>query len=185
MMGLRRAGGLSTLLAVLLMIPVGCTFEQRGNGDEVPADAEEVVFAEGEAELPEVRRPGPTGTVRAFREAVAVGDLSLALALLDRQAFLVDDLIGDPELAGSRGEALLELRSRLAEGVTLEEESSRVNRAGDGAVVMTRLVIGVSQGSPEVLSTLDGRHLTETAVLILTEEGWRIGHFHRSLLPES
>ncbi len=174
--------GPGTLLPGLLLlgILVGCTFEQRGNGDDPP-----LVMEEGEEAIVAPQRPGPTATVRAFRDAVAVGDLSLALALLDRQAFLVDDLVGDPELAGSRGEALLELRSRLAEGMILHEESSRVNRAGEGAVVMTRLRIAVSEDSPEALSTMDGRHLTETAVLILTEEGWRIGHFHRSLLPES
>lgn len=149
-----------------------------------PAEGDTLVLDGPEAGV-EFPRPGPTATVRAFREAVSVGDLSLALSLLDRQAFLVDDLVGDPESAGTRGEALLELRSRLAAGVTLHEENSRVNYSEQGAVVLTRLRIEAANGATEEALEMEGRALTETAVLILTEEGWRIAHFHRSLLPGS
>ena len=172
------------LAGVLLITPLwGCTFEQRGNGDDAPPAGTEALTES--AEIAEPRRPGPTATVRAFRDAVAVGDLSLALALLDREAFFVDDLVGDPDAAGSRGEALLELRARLAEGMSLQEEASRVNFSGDGAVVLTRLRLEVLPEMDESIQAMDGRILTETAVLVMTEEGWRIGHFHRSLLPES
>ncbi|TVR64040.1 MAG: DUF4440 domain-containing protein [Gemmatimonadales bacterium] len=168
---------------VLLALLMGCTFEQRGNGDDMPTSVPEAL-TESDATV-EPRLPGPTATVRAFRDAVAVGDLALALAFLDRQAFFVDDLVGDPDVAGSRGEALLELRARLAEGLSLQEESSRVNLSGDGAVVLSRLRLEVSEDAHELTRSLHGRVLTETVVLVVTEEGWRIGHFHRSLLAES
>jgi len=123
--------------------------------------------------------------LRTFREAMSVGDLSLALALVDREASLVDQLVGDPDRFASRGEVLLELRARLAEGLTMREDSTEVSVTDGSAVIVSRLGLEVEEDAPESTQALSGRSLHETVVLILTAEGWRIRHLHRSILPEA
>jgi hypothetical protein len=175
---------LRPLILMTALIPMACTFEHRENGED-PGEGPVAVDTGQVLEDPPEADPtrGALHTLRAFREAMAVGDLSLALALLDREATLLDDLVGDPALAGSRGEALLELRARLAEGIRLEEDSTRVSFPGDVAVVITRLHLQVQEDAPEVWQERAGSHLHETVVLVPTEEGWRIRHLHRSILP--
>lgn len=121
--------------------------------------------------------------LRTFRQAMAVGDLSLALALVDREAVLVDDLVGDPAGHGSRGEVLLELRARLAEGLAIREDSAAVSLPEGVAIVVSRLSVEVGEDAPQRLQALDGHSLHETVILVPTAEGWRIRHLHRSLLP--
>ncbi len=124
--------------------------------------------------------------LRTFREAMALGDLSLALALVDRDATLVDDLVGAAAADASRGEVLLELRSVLAQGLEVEEQSQRVSLPGGVAVVVSQLVLRVvDPEAPDPVQEMDGRRLHETVVLVPTDDGWRLRHLHRSLVPES
>lgn len=179
-----QSGWLRFPIALVLILLGACTFEHRENGEEAedpPAVVEPHEAPEDSLEVDPAQ--GALHTLRAFREAMAVGDLSLALALLDREASLLDDLVGDPELAGSRGEVLLELRARLAEGMQLEEVSTQVSFSGEAAVVITRLRLEVAEEAPQEWRDRDGSTLHETALLTPTEEGWRIRHLHRSILP--
>jgi hypothetical protein len=122
-------------------------------------------------------------TVRLFRESVAVGDLSLALALLDRDASLVEVIPGESSEQVTRGELLLELRRRHAEGLHLELLESRITLPAEGvALVLSRLA--VLQSGPDGYGEEVGR-VDETVVLLVTPDGWRIRHLHRSLRPEA
>jgi hypothetical protein len=81
------------LLAAVVPVLAGCTIERRADPNEVPVD-----LALGEVDtLGFPAAPPDPGasvevTLEIFREAVRVGDLGLALQLLDPQAVLVDDL---------------------------------------------------------------------------------------------
>lgn len=177
----RRAFGILGVL--LLLLPVACTFEQRANGEAPEEEEPPAPEVEGEASGPDTLGPteGPLQTLRAFREAMAVGDLSLALALLDREASLMDEVAGEVGIAASRGEVLLELRARLAEGLDLSETSTHLSFPGGVALAVSTLRIHVADDVPEELEALDGRELRETVLLVATAEGWRIRHLHRSL----
>lgn len=146
-------------------------------------------------------------TLEVFREATRVGDLSLALQLLDTRATLLDDLVtlegGPAHLPETPGELLLELRRRHAAGLGIVVEKTDLRWADDAAVVSSTLVLtqriegagpggaaegnpgdtlpaGASPPPPVPVDTL-GR-ARETAVLRPTREGWRILHLHRSLV---
>jgi hypothetical protein len=137
-----------------------------------------------EAQLPAMDSgQAALSALRAFREAMAVGDLSLALSLVDREASLVDALAGDPEAFATRGEVLLELRARLAEGMRIREDSTRISLPNGVAVVESRLSIEVEEDAPDRVHALSGRSVHEIVVLVPTPDGWRIRHLHRSVLP--
>ena len=126
-------------------------------------------------------------TVRAFQDAVFVGDLSLALTLLDPSATLVDPLVGDAAQDATRGELVLELRRRYATGVRLEGLSVEVTLLGGGTAPpdATALVISelaMLQERDDGIGEQVGR-VHETALLVSTPEGWRIRHLHRSSAP--
>jgi len=180
---IRERGELGILGLLLLLVPVACTFEQRPNGDEPEEEDPSAHQVEGEIPDPDTFGPteGPLQTLRAFREAMAVGDLSLALALLDRDASLMDEVAGEVGTSASRGEVLLELRARLAEGLDLSETSTRLSFPGGVALVVSTLHIQVADDAPEALAGLADRELRETVLLVPTAEGWRIRHLHRSL----
>lgn len=126
-------------------------------------------------------------TVRMFRESVAAGDLSLALALLDPQATLVDPLVGDAAAEATRGELVLELRRRYASGVRLEALATEITVFGGGLSPLEAAALVVSdlamlQERDDGIGEQIGR-VHETAILASTPEGWRIRHLHRSSAP--
>jgi len=122
--------------------------------------------------------------VRTQREAVARGDLALGLALLHPDATLVDALLSGADPGATRGELLLELRGLLGRGFRLEEESVDVTVTGETALVVSTLRLeGEVDAIGEWLDRV-GRVVHESTVLVLTPEGWRIRHMHRSLAPE-
>jgi hypothetical protein len=179
----RRSG---RLLPVLLLAAGACLFERRpdpespslldsGLDPELPAEARPPDPADAAAHLTEV-----------FRDAVRIGDLSLALGLLDRNATLRDELagaavVGDPE-GVTRGELLLEIRRMYEEGIRLHPTRVAVDVLGETAVVTTELEV-LRRVEPEgELAVQEGR-AWETAVLVATPEGWRIRHLHRSFHP--
>jgi ketosteroid isomerase-like protein len=171
------AGGL--VLAALFPVLVGsCTFEHRpdpraenaGDGDPLEARQDELP-ARG-------LDRSPVGVVRVFREAVVRGDLSLALSLLDREATLVDELAGAQSESATRGELLMELRRRHAEGLILRVLDIDVSQAGETALVLTRLALMEEGG--DGIGVEVGRAY-ETVVLVPSDQGWRIRHVHRSL----
>lgn len=165
------SGGGAVLFALLLFQP-GCTFEQRGDLDEDPA-------AGTTADPGDWQRIQPPATVaRVFREAVVIGDLSLALSLLHRQATLVDELAGTDEELATRGELLMELRRRHVDGLVLEALDTQVEVTGETALVLTRLAL-IDRGEDGI--GLEVGRAYETALLVATEEGWRIRHLHRSV----
>ena len=177
-------------LAAMVGTAGACTFEKRAENaaEAVVAETESAEVREAERVVAPALPPeeAALGALRTFREAMAVGDLSLALALVDRDATLVDDLVGAAAADASRGEVLLELRSVLAQGLELEEESQRVSFLGGVAVVVSRLVLRVADPeAPGPVQEMDGRQLHETVVLVPTDDGWRLRHLHRSLVPES
>jgi len=180
-------GGGVLLMVIVLLVAGACTFEKRAENateeETVEVEGEEIREAE-EVVLPAAPEEAALGTLRAFQEAMAVGDLSLALALVDRDATLVDDLVPDAAEAASRGEVLLELRSVLAQGLAVEEESRDVSFPGGIAVVVSSLVLRASdEEAPDSVREMDGRRLHETAILVSTDDGWRIRHLHRSFVP--
>lgn len=169
----------------------GCTLERRADPEALPG-----VDAEMEEDL-EVLDPDPVPadpaesvrvTLEVFREAVRVGDISLALQLLDADAVLLDDLVLDAadesDPPGTRGELLLALRRRHAEGLGLQLLDSELRWSDDTAVLSTRLLLLDRSGGPEVEPDSLGL-ARETAVLRPTPEGWRILHLHRSVIPGS
>jgi hypothetical protein len=164
------------LAAVLLLSLAGCTFEERGNGNaSAPSGAE---APEGEARDGRVDPAAAAlDVVRTFREATAVGDLSLALALTDRDATFADELAGRLDPGHTRGELLLELRRRLAREGGLREEASEVILGEGLAVVVSRLELG---GHADFEGGTGGT-IHETVVLVPVAEGWRIRHLHRSV----
>lgn len=123
-------------------------------------------------------------TLRVFRESVEIGDLSLALALLDREVEIVDHLVGSPFSGGgtlSRGEALLELRRLHSEGLVLEEMGSELVLRQDAALIHARLVVLQRDEATGVAREVTRGH--ETVLMVPSPEGWRIRLLHRSLDP--
>jgi hypothetical protein len=167
----------------------GCTLERRADPEASPGvdvEREEVL----EARVPDPVPADPAESVRitleVFREAVRVGDISLALQLLDAEAVLLDDLVveaaGEADPPGTRGELLLALRRRHAEGLGLQPLDSDLRWSDDTAVLSTRLLLLDRSAGPEVEPDSLG-WARETAVLRPTPEGWRILHLHRSVVP--
>ncbi len=181
------------LPVVLVLAATGCTLERRGNGDA--AVAEPATVLDGERLEPPAPQQDPAESARVtlevFREAVRVGDLSLALSLIDPRAVLLDDLsapaeAGPADPMPTRGELLLELRRRHAGGLLLRVDGSELRWLDDHALLMTRIVLlhrsTVPDQEPDSVGVA-----RETALLRPTPEGWRIVHLHRSLgaLPEA
>ncbi len=179
------------LLAATAAVLAGCTLERRADPNGIPLDTPGLDEVDT-LDFP-TTPPDPTAsievTLEIFREAVRVGDLGLALQLLDPQAILIDDLAtgvagGAERVAtpATRGELLLELRRRHAAGLLLDPEESELVWVDDVAVVTTRLLLLARSPDPDADPVRTGE-ARETAVLRPTPEGWRIVHLHRSLVP--
>lgn len=176
----RAARRRSLVLLVALGLPLACTFERRpavegeaGSGDLVLSGGISSGLDEGAA----------LETVRLFREAVALGDLSLALVLLDREATLVDELVGEASEARTRGELLLALRRRHAGGLSFESRGDPlVASSGEGVLVGSHLTVFQADagGEPALFGTL-----YESVLLVPNPDAWRIRHLHRSFVPEA
>lgn len=159
---------------------MGCTFEPRaGSDDPITETVDEVEPSEGS--VVEVSSGAALRTAEIFRSAVAAGDLSRALALVDRDATLVDGIVGEAAEAATRGELLLELRRRHSEGMNLEVVTSTVDLlSSEIALVVSRLAL--LQVGPDGIGEEVGR-VHETVLMTLQAEGWRIVRVHRSLAP--
>jgi hypothetical protein len=192
---LERAGFLPILL--LLLASLSCTLERRGDADLdggglVPADTFQ---AENEGDFspvggerpPELdlpsASPGETvlTTLEVFRESVRVGDLSLALSLLHRDAVIADDLADETGTPTTRGEILMELRRRHAEGLRLRLVEDAVQEIDGAYLVVSRWDILHDSGTDEEPDVRG--QARESAVLRPSAEGWRIALLHRSRIP--
>lgn len=182
--------GVGTLTGLLFagLFLGSCTFEHRGSGnDDEEVSGPAYDSADERGALPAVPADPESAVldvVRTFREATARGDLSLALSLMSRDAFMTDALVGGGVAEQSRGEMLLELRALMAEGFSLSEGSVRVHFPGAVAVAFAGLTLEAEAEEPAGrLSDFVGRAVYETVVLVSTEQGWRIQHLHRSVAP--
>lgn len=171
----RRSLGPTLLVGALATALLGaaCTFEHRADMEEAEASPGSVALV-GNGD----RGLSPGAVARLFREAVFVGDLSLALSLLDRQATLVDELAGTDEETMTRGELLLELRRRHVAGLGLEVLETRVEPATESTLVLSRLAL-LERGDDGI--GVEVGRAYETLVMVRTDEGWRIRHLHRSV----
>ena len=177
-MGFLLAGG----------ILAGCTLERRAGPDTSLDTGAEMEEDFGVLDQPVPADPAESVriTLEVFREAVRVGDISLALQLLDAEAVLLDDLVLDAadefDLPGTRGELLLALRRRHAAGLGLEPLDAELRWSDNTAVLSTRLLLldrsAGLEAEPDTLGVA-----RETAVLRPSPEGWRILHLHRSMIP--
>ncbi|MSR22378.1 MAG: hypothetical protein EXR92_02365 [Gemmatimonadetes bacterium] len=177
--GRRRAG--KWLLGLLLLWGAqACSFERRAEPDAEPAEGNGGLPSPS-AELPGAEtRVAPLETVELFRASVAIGDISLALALLDREATLVDELVGEASEAQTRGELLLELRRQHASGLVFEPlEAPTVVTLSESALVITHFA-AVREGEGGARQEVG--QVYETVFLLASPDGWRIRHMHRSLL---
>lgn len=174
-----------TVAVLSLLLLLGCSFERRPNGDE---------DVEGSLARDQPALPGASldpaasalQTIRVFRESVEIGDLSLALALLDREVEIVDHLVANaPRSVGtlSRGEALLELRRLHSEGLVLEELGSELVLRQDAALIHARIAVLHRNEETGVAREVTRGH--ETILMVPSTEGWRIRLLHRSLDPPS
>ena len=93
----------------------------------------------------------------------------------------MDPLVGQATEAASRGEFLLELRSRHAEGLAYEMLNQDVLFTGDDAALVVSLLSVLREGEGESAEEI-GRVL-ETVMLLRSPEGWKIRHLHRSSVP--
>lgn len=174
------------VLFVLLMGTMGCVFERRPD----PEGLEEATAAREAEALGEDAVADPADAaaalVEVFREAVRVGDLSLALNVIHRDAVLLDELVGDASVgasgASTRGELLLAVRRLHQEGLRIHPSEVEVSLLEDAAVVTTYLDILRPVEEGQELAVQEGR-AWETIVLVATPEGWRIRHLHRSFRP--
>lgn len=166
---------------LLYLCVLGCSFERRPEAqeDEVTVDvgADEDV---GAPVPPENGARAAADVVHLFRESIAMGDLSLALGLLHGEAELVDGLIGEGNEELTRGELLLEVRRRVADHVHLEAVETDVALQGEASALVTSLLV-MREVTPEGPGEVVGR-LYESALLLPSDEGWRIRHLHRSFL---
>jgi len=173
--------GVGLGISTILLVPVvsTCTFEPRDRADS-PA-IEESRETSTVAPPLELTEDAALQTIQHFRSSIAVGDLSRALALLDGDATLVDALAGEASEAATRGELLLELRRRHAEGISLDPVSTRVALlTGDAALLVSRLEV-LETDADGVVSSVG--YLHETVLLVGSSGGWRIRDLHRSFLP--
>jgi hypothetical protein len=166
---------------LLLVASSSCTFERRVELDPDGSSEEEAPQTPGV----EVRMGDPgaaaVDAVRLFRESVELGDLSLALALLDREATVVDELVGEAREAATRGELLLELRRRHAAGLSFEPlEAPTTIALAEAALVVSRLTLVQED---EDGARVEAGRVSETVFLTASADGWRIRHLHRSLAP--
>ncbi|CAN5797475.1 hypothetical protein BH23GEM11_BH23GEM11_13210 [soil metagenome] len=188
-----RIAGVFAALAVLTSTTLaGCTLERRADPDAVP-DADTVEVLGGSPLDPPTVAANPSASVRVtmevFREATRVGDVSLALQLLDSRALLMDDLVLESEgrvsdLPATRGEHLLELRRRHAAGLFFEVLDSDLRWLDETAVLTTRLLLLMRSRELDAAPDTVGVAL-ESAFLRPSPEGWRIVHMHRSVAPGS
>jgi hypothetical protein len=165
---------------VVLGLPLACTFERRPAVEGEAGSTGELVRSGGISDG--LDEGAALETVRLFREAVALGDLSLALVLLDREATLVDELVGEASEARTRGELLLALRRRHAAGLSFESRGDPlVASSGEGLLVGSHLTVFQAEagGDPALFGTL-----YESVLLVPGPGAWRIRHLHRSFVPE-
>ncbi|TVP55961.1 MAG: hypothetical protein EA351_09090 [Gemmatimonadales bacterium] len=187
----RRGGPLERLLIATVPVLVAtsfgaCTLEQRFDPEleSVEVVGDDTLDVEG-VEAPGL--PGPpsvtpeeavTTTLEVFREAVRVGDLSLALSLFHRDALLIDDLATGVSPQATRGETLIDVRRRYAEGLRLRSEVLEVREIEGSFLVSSRSVVVDAEGDPGPEG--ERSYLQESALLVPSAEGWRIALFHRS-----
>lgn len=174
------------VLAFLLAIWAGCTFEPRPNGD--PQDGDSVgdgisgedADGSGSLQVPTSLMDSVLWISRGFHEGMAHGDLSEALALLHRDVELVYGPPGSLRSTLSPGERLLqELRWRQEGERTFEVEERSITVL-DGSVVV-REVLVMAEG-PDARVTLTG---VQTLILVPGEGGWEIRWLHRTLDPST
>jgi hypothetical protein len=170
---------MAALLACLAMY--GCTVEPRDGGVEVPSEVAEFPETEPARASEEDLATSALRTADMFRSLVAAGDLSRALVLVDRDATLVDPLAGEAAEAATRGELVVDLRRRHAEGMSLEVMDTQVYLLAEGvAVIITQLAM--LEADADGIGEETGR-VHETLILEAQAEGWRILRLHRSLVP--
>jgi hypothetical protein len=188
----RLAGALAASAFLTSTTLVGCTLERRADPDAVP-EVDTVAILGGSPLDPPPVPTDPSESVRVtmevFREATRVGDVSLALQLLDTRALLMDDLVLESgervsDLPATRGEHLLELRRRHAAGLSFEILESDLRWVEESALLTTRLLLLMRPTEPDVAPDTVGIAL-ESAFLRPSPEGWRIVHMHRSVAPGS
>ena len=174
------------LVAGLLVLPAGCVFERRPDPDrffEVERPPETELAEEAWREDPEA---AAYSLAEVFREAVRVGDLSLALSLLHREAILLDELVGEATASAAgpltRGELLLAVRRMHQDGLRLYVAEVEVTLLDDVALVNSYMDLLRPVEEGRELAVQEGR-VWETLVLVATPEGWRIRHLHRSVRP--
>lgn len=178
-----RWGVLATAGALAVMS--ACTLEERPDRPaerEDPSEEPDVGLAAELSEDPADATAADSvrAVASAFRDALEMGDLSSALQLVDRDAVVFDRMGGDPPEGASTGEVLLrEIRLRR-DGLNLEPLDSQLTFHGDVAVEVTRAEPSWEGGEDRA-----GIHgpVLETMVLVRTEDGWRLGHLHRSAAP--
>jgi ketosteroid isomerase-like protein len=174
------------LVAGLLVLVGGCVFERRPDPDRMQ-EVERAPDAKASDASPwEDPEAAAASLAEVFREAVRLGDLSLALGLLHRDAVLLDELVGDLPTGAAgpltRGELLLAVRRIHQDGVSLRPAQVEVTLLDDVALVTSYLDLMRSMEEGGDLAVQEGR-VWESMVLVATPEGWRIRHLHRSLRP--
>ncbi len=179
----RAAVGFQLLVCLLLSSISACTFERSDPEADRDGPPLGIALAGPEPQESLADRIDLVLTaVESFRESVATGDLSVSLSQLDSGATLVDPLVGRATETASRGELLLELRRRHAEGLVYEPVETEVVIDGDGSALVLTLLSMLREGES---GAWDEEALVfETAYLVRGDEGWRILHLHRSQLPE-
>lgn len=172
--------GFIAFLLVFALLGMSCSFERRPEPQDEELIHDEMSDTVSTASAPTGPAVAALHTVELFRESVATGDLSLALGLLDREATLVDALVGEVSDSGTRGEFLLELRGRLAGGILVRPIDTEVTFLGrEGALATSMLsVVSVDEDGEKREVT----RLYESVLLVVSSDGWRIRHFHRSVL---
>lgn len=178
----RRMPGV--VLAFLLAIWAGCTFEPRPNGDPQDGGSLSVgMSGEGEAADSSSSEQEPATVMdsllwisRGFHEGMAHGDLSEALALLHRDVELVYGPPGSLTSTLSPGERLLqELRWRQEGERRFQVQERFITLLTESAVVKEVLLMEEGLESP---ATVTG---VQTLILVPGEGGWEIRWLHRTL----
>jgi hypothetical protein len=181
----------SVLLRPLVVVPglliflPACTLERR---DVPPPTVAERLESIGE---PVDEAIVVHQTLAVFRDALQEGDVSQALRLLDRDAFLLDDLV-DRDTGGglgfgeNRGLQLLALRRVHEAGLVLSLIDAELVWLESAAIVTSLLRVASREAEdPEVTRppAIVPGWVRESAVVTQTPDGWRILHLHRSRLP--
>jgi ketosteroid isomerase-like protein len=179
-------GRYGVLVAGLLILTGACVFERRPDPDhflEAERTSETQPSEPFSWEDPEA---AAASLAEVFREAVRLGDLSLALGLLHRDAVLLDELVGDVSTGAAgpltRGELLLAVRRIHQDGLRLHPAQVEVVLLDEVALVTSHLDLMRSMEEGGELAVQEGR-VWESMVLVATPDGWRIRHLHRSLRP--